>query len=86
MIITVHGTYHPSLIRGSSILLVDQTASQQRTTRPTSMPKPMMEADLNISDPTHNRGKVKRINSFTATTEQVETVKRQIQRRTNQKF
>ena len=36
-----------------------------------------MEADLNISDPTHNRGKVKRINSFTATTEQVETVKRQ---------
>ena len=41
------------------------------------MPKPMIEADLNISDPTHNRDKVKRINSFTATTEQVETVKRQ---------
>ena len=37
----------------------------------------MMEADLNISDPTHNRGKVKRINSFTTTQEQVETVKRQ---------
>ena len=36
-----------------------------------------MEADLNISDPTHNRGKVKRINSFTVTQEQVETVKRQ---------
>ena len=59
------------------ILPVDKTASQQRTTRLTSMPKLMMEADLNISDPTHNRGKVKRINSFTATTEQVETMKRQ---------
>ena len=61
----------------SPIPPVDQTASQQRTTRLTLMPKPMMEDDLNISDPTHNRGKVKRINSFTATTEQVETVKRQ---------
>ena len=37
----------------------------------------MVEANLNISDPTHNRGKVKRINSFTATQEQVETVRRQ---------
>ena len=37
----------------------------------------MMEADLNILDPTHNRGKVKRTNSFTATQEQVGTVKRQ---------
>ena len=61
----------------SPIPPVDKTASLQRTTRPTLMPKLMMEADLNISDPTHNRGKVKRINSFTATTEQVETVKRQ---------
>ena len=61
----------------SPILPVDKTASQQRTTRLTLMPKLMMEADLNISDPIHNRGKAKRINSFTATTEQVETVKRQ---------
>ena len=61
----------------SPILPVDKTASQQGTTRLTLTPKLMMEADLNISDPTHNRGKVKRINSFTATTEQVETVKRQ---------
>ena len=30
--------------------------------------------DLNILDPTHNRGKVKMINSFTAFQEQVETV------------
>ena len=35
-----------------------------------------MEANLNILDPTHKRGKVKRINSFTATPEHVETVKR----------
>ena len=54
-----------------------KTASQQGATRLTSTPKLMMEANLNISDPTHNRGKVKRINSFTATQEQVETVKRQ---------
>ena len=61
----------------SPIPPVGKAASQQRATRPTSTPKLMMEADLNISDPTHNRGKVKRINSFTATQEQVETVKKQ---------
>ena len=61
----------------SPIPLVGKIASQQGATRPTSTPKPMMEANLNILDPTHNRGKVKRINSFTATKEQVETVKRQ---------
>ena len=61
----------------SSIPLVGKTASQQGTTRSTSIPKLMMETDLNISDPTHNRGKVKGINSFTDTTEQVEIVKRQ---------
>ena len=61
----------------SPILQIGKTASQQGATRLTSTPKLMMEADLNISDPTHNRGKVKRINSFTATPEQVETVKRQ---------
>ena len=61
----------------SPIPPVGKTASQQGATRLTSTPKLMMEANLNISDPTHNRGKVKRINSFTATQEQVETVKRQ---------
>ena len=61
----------------SPIPPVGKTASQQGATRLTSTPKLMMEADLNILDPTHNRGKVKRINSFTATQEQVETVKRQ---------
>ena len=61
----------------SPIPPVHKTALQQGATRLTSTPKPMIEADLNISDHTHNRGKVKRINSFTATQEQVETVKRQ---------
>ena len=58
----------------SPIPLVGKTFSQQGTTRPTSMPKLMVGANLNILDPTHNRGKVNRINSFTATQEQVETV------------
>ena len=61
----------------SPIPPVGKTASQQGATRLTSTLKPMMEANLNISDPTHNRGKVKRINSFTASLKQVETVKRQ---------
>ena len=56
---------------------VGKTDPQQGTTRPTSTPKPMVGTDLNISDPTHNRGKVNRINSFTATQEQVETVVKQ---------
>ena len=38
-------------------------------------PKPVVEADLNTLDPTNNRGKVKRINSFTTNQEQVETMK-----------
>ena len=58
----------------SPIPPVGKTASQQGATRLTSTPKMMMEADLNILDPTHNRGKAKRINSFTATQEQVESV------------
>ena len=61
----------------SPIPPVGKTASQQGASRPTSTPKLMVEADLNNSDPTHNRGNVKRINSFTATQEQVETVRRQ---------
>ena len=61
----------------SPIPPVGKIASQQGATRLTSTPKLMMEANLNISDPTHNRGKVKRINYFTATQEQVETLKRQ---------
>ena len=61
----------------SPIPPVGKTASQQGATILTSTPKPMMEANLDILDPTHNGSKVKRINSFTATQKQVETVKRQ---------
>ena len=40
----------------------------------TSTPKPVAEPNLNTLDPTHNRGKVKRINFFTTNQEQVETM------------
>ena len=53
---------------------VGKAASQQGATRLTSTPKLKAGDDLNILDPTHNRGKVNRINSFTAIQEQVETV------------
>ena len=61
----------------SPIPPVSKVASQQGTTRPTSTPKPMVGAELNISDPTHNRGKINRVNSFTATQEQMDTVMKQ---------
>ena len=48
-----------------------------RNSRPTSTPKPTEEIHLNISDPTHNRGKVKRINSFDTTQEQMDTEAKQ---------
>ena len=57
----------------SPIPPVSRVTSQQGTTRPTSTPKPMEGTDLNISDPTHNRGKINRINSFTTTEEQMDT-------------
>ena len=59
---------------------VGKAASQQGTPRLTSTPKLMVGADLNILDPTHNRGKVNRINSFTAVQEQVEMVTKQSKR------
>ena len=59
----------------SPIPLVGNAASQQGAAQPTSTPKPVVEANLNTSNPTHNRGKVKRINSFTTTQEQVETMR-----------
>ena len=58
----------------SPIPLVGKTALQHGAARLTSTPKLMVESSLNISDPTHNRGRVNRINSFAATQEQVETV------------
>ena len=57
----------------SPIPPVGNAASQQGAALPTSTPKPVVEADMNILDPTHNRGKVKIINSFTTNQEQVET-------------
>ena len=58
----------------SPIPPVGNAALQQGTARPTSTPKPVGDADLNNSDPTHNRGKVKIINSFTTKQERMETV------------
>ena len=50
-----------------------RVTSQHRNSRPTSTPKPTEEIHLNISDPTHNRGKVNRVNSFDTTQERVDT-------------
>ena len=61
----------------SPITLVSGVASQHRNPRPTSTPKPTEEIHLNISDPIHNRGKVKRINSFNTAQEQVDTEAKQ---------
>ena len=61
----------------SPIPPVSRVTSQQGTTRPTSTLKPMEGIDLNISDPTHNRGKINRINSFTTTQEQMDTETKQ---------
>ena len=49
-------------------------ALPQGAALPTSTPKAVVEADMNTLDPTHNRGKVKIINSFTTNQEQVETM------------
>ena len=59
----------------SPIPLVGGVAS--RNSRPTSTPKPTEEIHLNISDPTHNRGKVKRVNSFDTIQEQTDTEAKQ---------
>ena len=48
----------------SPIPPVSQATSQSRSDRPSSTPKPEEEQNLNISDPTHNRGKINRVNSF----------------------
>ena len=61
----------------SPILPVNRVTSQQGSTRPTSTPIPMEGVDLNISDLTHNRGKVNRVNSFTTIQEQKDTVRKQ---------
>ena len=60
----------------SPIPPVGNAASQQGAAWPTSTPKPVVEANMNTLDPTHNRGKVKIINSFATNQEQVETVRK----------
>ena len=60
----------------SPIPPVGNVALQQGAALPTSMPKPVGEADLNISDPTHNRGRANIINSFANNQEQVKTQKK----------
>ena len=57
----------------SPIPPVSRVTSQNINPRPTSTPKPAEEQQLNISDPTHNRGKINRVNSFDTTQEQVNT-------------
>ena len=48
----------------SPIPPVNRATSQSRSPRLTSTPKPEEEQILNSSDPTHNRGKINRVNSF----------------------
>ena len=61
----------------SPIPPVSGVTSQHRNSRPTSTPKPTEELHLNISDPTHNRGKVNRVNSFNTAQEQMDTEAKQ---------
>ena len=70
----------------SPIPPVNQASSQNITPRPTSMPKPEDEQILNSSDPTHNRGKINRVNSFNTAQERVATALKKFQRRTFQKL
>ena len=60
----------------SPIPPVGNAAIQQGAALPTSIPKPVGETDLNISDPTHNRGRANIVNSFANHQEQVEMQKK----------
>ena len=55
----------------SPIAPFSQITSHHINSRPTSTPKPTEVQQLNISDPTHNRGKINRVNSFDTTQERV---------------
>ena len=57
----------------SPIPPVSRATSQHRIPRSTSTPKPEEEQILNISDPTHNRGKINRVNSFDTVHERMDT-------------
>ena len=66
----------------SPIPPVSGVTSQNINPRPTSTPKPAEEQQLNISDPTHNRGKINRVNSFDTAQEWANTEAKNVQRRT----
>ena len=53
----------------SPIPPVSRATLQNRNPRPTSTPKPQGEHILNRSDPTDNRGRINRVNSFEITQE-----------------
>ena len=57
----------------SPIPPVGNAALQQGAALPAFTPKPVVEADMNTSDPIHNGGKAKIINSFATNQEWVET-------------
>ena len=57
----------------SPIPLFSGVTSQHRNSRPTSTLKPTEEIHLNIPNPTHNRDKVNRVNSFNTAQEQMDT-------------
>ena len=63
-----------------------RVTSQHINLRPTSTPKPTEEIHPNISDPTHNGGRVKRVNSFDTTQVQTDTEAKHVQRRTCKKL
>ena len=56
----------------SPIPPVSWATLQNRNLRPTSTPKPDEEQNLNSSDPTHNRGKIHRVNSFESAHERMD--------------
>ena len=68
----------------SPIPPVNQASSQSIAPRPTSTPKPEDEQILNSSDPTHNRGKINRVNSFNTSQGWAVAVLKNSQRRTLQ--
>ena len=70
----------------SPIPTVSGESSKRITPRPTSTPKPEDELILNRSDPTDNRGKVNRVNSFEIAHDRAATLLKNIQRRTHQKL
>ena len=57
----------------SPIPPVSRVSSQDIDPRPTSTPKSTEVHQLNTSDPTHNRGKINRVNSFDTTQERAVT-------------